>query len=305
MPKNLFMSYKSIIYKIIRYPLIFLFLKTPLINILKNSFKQHREKRNILMRSLNIFFQKEYFSKLKNKKKIRELTDSTLAFGQGRKWAEYYYNKNILNIQTLQSRCVGQMSLKDSSLIYTRIINFIKKNNLEKNKDVYIIQIGSCSGRELEFFHNIFPELNFISTDINDEILDFQKEKYKYKNFNFYKCYAENINKCIEDNNIQNKIIIIFTSGTLQYVNPHFLIDFFNQLKRFKNINLFLNEPISLLFIDNSNLIYKSRGNISFSHRYDSYCNEFNIIEKKILRPYAIDDIFHKDTGHYFLHVSN
>lgn len=299
------MSYKSIIYKIIRYPLIFLFLKTPLINILKNNWKYHREKRNILMRNLNIFFSKEYFSKLKDKKKIRELTDSTLAFGQGRKWAEYYYNKNILNIQTLNSLRVGLMSLKDSSLIYTRIINFIKKNNLEKNKDVYIIQIGSCSGRELEFFHNIFPELNFISTDINNEILDFQKEKYKYKNFNFYKCYAENINKCIEDNNIQNKIIIIFSSGTLQYVNPHFLIDFFNQLKRFKNINLFLNEPISLLFIDNSNLIYKSRGNISFNHRYDSYCNDFNIIEKKILRPYAKDDILHKDTGHYFLHVSN
>lgn len=265
MPKNLFMSSKSIIYKIIRYPLIFLFLKTSLINILKNNFKQHREKRNILMRYLNIFFEKEYFSKLKNKKEIRELTNSTLSFGQGRKWAEYYHNKNILNIQTLNSLRVGLMSFKNSSLIYTRIINFIKKNNFEKNKDVYIIQIGSCSGRELEFFHNIFPELNFISTDINDEILDFQKEKYKYKNFNLYKCYAEDINKCIEDNNIQDKIIIIFTSGVLQYVNPHFLIDFFNQLKKFKNINLFLNEPISLSFIENSNLIYKSRGNISFS----------------------------------------
>ena len=64
------MSYKSIIYKIIRYPLIFLFLKTPLINILKNNWKYHREKRNILMRNLNIFFSKEYFSKLKDKKKL-------------------------------------------------------------------------------------------------------------------------------------------------------------------------------------------------------------------------------------------
>ena len=79
-------------------------MKTPLINILKNSFKYHREKRNILMRSLNIFFQKEYFSKLKNKKKIRELTDSTLGFGQGRKWAEYYYNKNNKRIINIKSK---------------------------------------------------------------------------------------------------------------------------------------------------------------------------------------------------------
>jgi len=195
------------------------------------------------------------------------------------------------------------MSLEDSSLIYRRIIDFIKINNLEKNEDVYILQIGSCSGRELEFFYNIFPELNFISTDINDEILDFQKEKYRYKNFNFYKCYAENISKCIVDNNIQNKIIIIFSSGSLQYVNPNFLIDFFNELKKFKNMNFFLNEPISLSFIKNGNAIYKSRGNISFSYRYDQYCKDFKIIEKIILTPYAKDNILHKDTGHYFLHI--
>ena len=297
------MNYKSTIYKIIRYPLIFLLLRTPLINILKNNFRYHRSNKNILLHNLNIFFQREYFNNLKNKKKMRELTDSTLKFGEGRKWAEYYYNKNILNIQTHRTRRVGLKSLENSSLIYKKIIDFIKINNLEKNKDVYILQIGSCSGRDLEFFYNIFPELNFISTDINNEILDFQKEKYRYKNFNFYKCYAENISKCIVDNNIQNKIVIIFSSGSLQYVNPNFLIDFFNELKKFKNMNFFLYEPISLSFIKNSNAIYKSRGNISFSYRYDQYCKDFKIIEKKLLTPYAKNNILHKDTGHYFLHI--
>jgi len=37
------------------------------------------------MKSLNIFFQREYFAILKNKEKIRELTDSTLTCGEGRK----------------------------------------------------------------------------------------------------------------------------------------------------------------------------------------------------------------------------
>ena len=49
-----------------------------------------------------------------------------------------------------------------------------------------------------EFFYKLFPNINYISTDINDEILNFQKAKYNYKNFNFYKCHAEDIDKCFE-----------------------------------------------------------------------------------------------------------
>ena len=83
----IFLYMRKIIYNIIKYPLILIFIKTPFINILKRRFKYYRslKERNIIWFVLDALFQKEYFNKLKNKEEIRELTNSTLIDGEGRK----------------------------------------------------------------------------------------------------------------------------------------------------------------------------------------------------------------------------
>ena len=194
----------------------------------------------------------------------------------------------------------------DASPMFERIINYIKSNNLSDDKNTYIIQLGSSSGRDLEFFFKIFPKLNYISTDVNNEILDFQKEKYNYSNLKYFKCYAEDINECVNHFNISDKNIILFSIGSLQYVNPFFLEEFFSKIKNYKNLNLFILDPVSLLFIDNFSLISDNRDHISFSHRYDEYAKKlfFNIIENKVIRPYSIDDKSHGHTGHFYLQIS-
>ena len=97
---------KKIIYNIIKYPLILIFIKTPLINILKMRFKKihFTKKRNLMWSILDTLFQKEYFNKLRNYNEIRELTNSTLVNGQGRKWAEYYYNKHFQTLDGLKKK---------------------------------------------------------------------------------------------------------------------------------------------------------------------------------------------------------
>lgn len=309
MRNKLYFSMKKIIYNIIKYPLILIFIKTPFINILKKRFKNHRslKNRNIILFVLDILFQREYFSKLKNKKKIRELTNATLIDGEGRKWAEYYYNIHFQTLDELKKRQIGTMFANDASPMFERMIDYIKSINISDYKNTYIVQLGSSSGRDLEFFLKIFPKLNYISTDVNDEILDFQKEKYSYPNLKYFKCYAEDIDECINYFKIADKNIILFSSGSLQYVNPFFLEEFFSKIKNYKNLNLFVSEPVSLLFLDNSSLISEYRGNISFSHRYDEYAKKsgFNIIENKIIRPYSIDDKQHRHTGHFDLQISN
>ena len=298
---------KKIIYNIIKYPLIVIFIKTPFINILKRRFKNHLtlKKRNIIWFVLNILFQKEYFSKLKNKEEIRELTNSTLIDGKGRKWVQNYYNKHFQTLDELKKRRVGTMSQSNAFPMFERMINYIKSNNLSDDKNSYIIQLGSSSGRDLVFFLKIFPKLNYISTDINDEILDFQKEKYSYPNLKYFKCYAEDIGECINHFKISDKNIILFSSGSLQYVNPFLLEEFFLKIKNYKNLNLFINEPVNLLFIDNNKLISDYRGGISFSHRYDKYAknSNFNIIENQVIRQYSMDDKQHSQTGQFDLHL--
>ena len=299
---------KKIIFNVIKYPLIIIFIKTPLINILKRRFKYHRssKKRNVIWFVLDTLFQREYFNKLKNKEEIRELTNTTLKDGEGKKWAEGYYNKHFQKLDELKKRRTGIISSNDASPIFEKMINFIKKNSLSEDENTYIIQLGSCSGRDLEFFYKIFPKLNYISTDINDEILDFQREKYNYPNFKFFMCYAEDIDKCISHFKISNKNLIIFSDGSLQYVNQYFIKDFFLKIKKYPALNLFLSEPVSLKFIDNLNKISDNRSNISFSHSYNFYAKEVDmkIIEFKIIRPYLKEDLMHGDTGHYFLHCS-
>ena len=285
-----------------------IFIKTPFINILKRRFKLiNFPKKNIIWFVLDILFQREYFSKLKNKEEIRELTNSTLIDGEGKKLAEYYYNKHFQTLDELKKRRIGIMSQSEATPMFEKMINFIRLNNLSDDENTYIIQLGSSLGRDLEFFLKIFPKLNYISTDVNDEILDFQKEKYNYSNLKYFKCYAEDINECIDYFNISNKNIILFSSGSLQYLSPLFLESFFSKLRNYKTLNLFIDEPTSISFIDNNNLISDNRGNISFSHRYDQYAKKLglNIIESKIIRPYSTDDTHHGDTAHLYLQISN
>ena len=190
---------RKIIYNIIKYPLIVIFIKTPFINILKKRFRHYRylKNRNIIWFVLDTLFQKEYFNKLKNKEEIRELANSTLIDGEGKKWAEHYYNSHFQTLNELKKSRTGIMSSNDAAPMFERMINYIKSINLSDDKNTYIIQLGSSSGRDLEFFLKIFPKLNYISTDVNDEILDFQKEKYSYPNLKYFKCYAEDIDECI------------------------------------------------------------------------------------------------------------
>ena len=200
------------------------------------------------------------------------------------------------------------MSSSNAPPIFEKMINFIKSNNIYENENTYIIQLGSSSGKDLEFFLKIFPKLNYISTDVNDEIIDFQKERYNYSNLKYFKCYAEDIDKCINYFNISDKNIILFSVGSLQYVNPFFLEEFFLKIKQFKKINLFINDPIKLSFIEkNKDIISDYRWNSSFSHRYDEYARKFGskIIESKIIRPFLKEDKRHSNTGIFYLHSTN
>ena len=176
-----------------------------------------------------------------------------------------------------------EMSLNDANPMFVKIINFIRSNNLSDDENTYIIQLGSSSGRDLEFFLKIFPKLNYISTDVKDEILDFQREKYSYSNLKYFKCYAEDIDECINHFKVSDKNIILFSSGSLQYVNPFFLEEFFSILRNYKILNLFISEPVSLLFIDNNNLqslttVDETLNMESYREKFEAFgCNVINL----------------------------
>jgi hypothetical protein len=285
-------------FKILTYRIInFFFLIPPITIFLKKRFiSQNKKKINIYPSKLktnyfinvidNIFF-KEHILKTKDQNELRSLLSQIPSSEEGRKWAEIYYKRKM-----------GAESEGETLLLFKNLIKFIEANKFENNSDVYIIQVGSSSGRELEYVRNYFPKLNYISTDINDEILNFQKEKYTSKNFNFFKCFAEDIEKCIDYFQIESKKIIIFSSGSLQYVTPFFLKKFFLKISEINNINVFINEPFDLRLLDNKDSLSIDRGPLKFSHNYESYAKNLKILDKNIIKLY-------RDTGIYYLHLSN
>ena len=298
------MNINKLFYKIIRIPLIFIFIKTPLIKILENRFKKNKKERsNLILRLLDYLFASEYFVKLKNSEKINKLCDWSIIEGGGRMWAEYYYNNHFRTLENLQKRKYGNMKFNEANPIFAEMVNYIKSNKFDEDKNSYIIQIGSSSGCDLEFFYKIFPKINYISTDVSDEIIHFQKEKHKYENFSFFKCKAENIDECFKKYDLQYKKVIIFSSSSLQYAHPYHLEIFFNKLKLLKNLNLFICETVNYNFLEKG--IYKSKfiGDYSFSHNYKKYAENFTVLDSKILKPHDQNDALHKFIGIYYLHL--
>ncbi len=68
---------------------------------------------------------------------------------------------------------------------------------------------------------------------------------------------------------------------------------------------MFINDPINLNFFKNGQDLSEYRGKSSFSHRYEKYIDDLEIVEKKIIHPYDKKDINFKETGHYYLHAKN
>jgi hypothetical protein len=301
--------FKKILYSVIKLPIILIFLKTPLIKILEQRFTNYVQvSRNNwadrILSFLDSVYQKEYFMKLQSPHKARELIHKSVTVDKGLAMAQYYYDKHFKNIDELNNRTNGLLSYSDANIIYKKIINFVKNFNLQDNEDTFFIQIGSCSGRDLEFFYNLFPKFTYISTDITDEILNFQKEKYNYKNFHFFKCYAEDIDQCFKKFHLENKKIIIFSNGSLQYVVPGFLNQFFKKISQVNDIHIFLSEPISLSFFDSDKKFSEYRGATSFSHNYINYIESLKVVETNVKRPYSKKDPS-KDIGHFYIHLSS
>ena len=282
-------------------------LHPPFIEYIKKRIKKYRFNKSLLLSPFVKIFWEEYYPKINNPNLSREITDSTLNEGEGRKWAIKFYNQRFKNFQDLEKQKIGLISADKAYPIFRDIVSFIIENKLQEDRNLYLIQLGSCSGADLKFFYDTFPNLSFISTDVSDEILDFQKEKYNFKNFDFFKTHAENINDCFKKFNLYNKKVILFSRGSLQYVNPYFLELFFSKLSAVRDLNLFICDTIDLDFLENQKKIKSNqRFDIVFNHRYEDYLSNSNkVIKNEIIKPFSEEDINNFNIGLTYLHIRN
>ena len=221
--------------------IILLLVKTRLILLLEKRILKYRssfylnksiipllKKRTILDHILvtNLYFN-EYYRNIKDQNEQKRISLMTLSNGEGSYWAEHYYKS-----------LKGTIHRKNRSIIYSETEKLIIENNLDNSK-VFFVNLGSSSGLDLLHFKKKFNNINYISSDINEEIITFQKNN-TFKDILNIDYITGSIEDAIEDirfkfqNNSEIKIIF-FTNATIQYVVPKFLDKKFNNLINIKN----------------------------------------------------------------------
>ena len=218
-----------------------------------------------------------------------------LAMGgeSGKSWAQSYDSKSIDF-----SEKTGNLSFAEAHPFYKEIGNILHKSN-----DYLVIQIGSSSGKEIEYFASLFPQNYFLGTDIYKEVIDYASSTHVLSNLKFQIMPAHQIGNILI--NYTGKKILIFSSGSLQYVQPEHLDIFISEIAKYLNLEIILLEPQNEFYVSN-HIINKSsyRGNFSFNHDYKFYAEKADIetINSRKIRPYIPYEDYpeHKGTVHYY-----
>jgi len=305
-------STKKIIYRIKNLPLIIICLAMVKLHIF-NKYKLHllstwrdEEKRNKIDRFLfRVFFgvwiRFEYLKE--NNPDKRETLKSICMGGEcGRNWAEVYQNKfGGCDARIDLNEKVGHMTLKEACPIFDEIFTILG----EADSNYLVIQIGSSSGKETAFFAKQFPQHIFIGTDIYEEVVEYSSQFHNHSNLSFVKCSAKEIGSLLNKVYMEDKQVLVYSSGSLQYVQSEHMTVFFNSLSKFANLKIVISEPGN----DSKGKPDKIktsifRGNFSYTHDYKWYAEKSGIetVKCEIIRPYYPYEDFpmHENTVHYF-----
>ena len=226
---------------------------------------------------------------------IREELKSIAMGGEsGKNWANAYNLKEL----SLNSK-VGHLLSKEASPLFVDISEYFSKLSISERGVVF--QVGSSSGRETAYFSKMFPQIKFIGTDIFDSVVEFSKQQHSFENLSFEKCSAQDLPSLIS-NYKQNKLVV-YSSGSLQYVQPEHLKKVFRDLSQFPGLKIFLLEPADFS-MKKPDEIQGSlwRGNFSYTHDYKYYAEMAGLktIKNQIINPYSPDNPVHSSTCHYY-----
>jgi hypothetical protein len=174
-----------------------------------------------------------------------------------------------------------------------------------------VIQIGTSSGREIAWIAEQFPQVRFIGTDIFLDIIEYAQQAHNGENLEFQVFSAANLRTILDQ--LKGHRVIVFSIGSLQYVQPEHLDAFFNSLGSVigvLDLEVMLAEPASVKYGDPLSLAgSQPRGSFSYTHNYRKYAerNGFNSLGCNIIHPYAPSDPLHGFTVQYYWHgkVSN
>lgn len=165
-----------------------------------------------------------------------------------------------------------------------------------------LIQIGSSSGRQIAWYARRFSRHQFLGTDVMPSAIEFSRRTHNFSNLEFATLPAHYIPSALH---VAHQRVILFSEGSMQYVQPEHLDFFFSELSKLPNIELFLQEPTSELegpALDIAGSI--PRGGMSWAHNYAFYARKHGlpINKAEIIRPFEPPEKYpsHAHFAHYY-----
>lgn len=211
----------------------------------------------------------------------------------GRNWAQFYDD-----IPLDFSGPFGCLDFAKAHPFFNEIAEVI----LASKEALLLLQVGSSSGREVAYFAEKFPKHVFIGTDIYASVIEFARSKHILDNLEFVVKPAHFISDLLER---ENRPVVLFSSGSLQYVHPLHVDLFFKRASALSKLRFYILEPSSELKCNPLALEGSMpRGNFSWVHNYKYYAEKYGISTKKaeLIRPYLSikHDPVRKATVHYY-----
>ncbi|MBI4548092.1 MAG: methyltransferase domain-containing protein [Ignavibacteriae bacterium] len=196
---------------------------------------------------------------------------------------------------------VGHLTIGEARPIYQEVERLCR----DSSNDLVVIQIGSSSGKEIAYYAANYPHQQYIGVDIYEEVIAYAASAHPLKNLSFRLCSAKAIASLLTA--YQQRKVLLFSSGSLQYVQPEHLSEFFDAIHRHANAQIVLCETANESQ-GAPDQLKKSlwRGNFAYSHDYKHYAEQAGIhtVACQIIRPFVPYEDFpmHRNTVHYFYH---
>lgn len=232
----------------------------------------------------------------KDPDKRESLKDLLMGGASSAGWARHY-DAQPLDFKTR----VGHLSYEEACPVLPKI-----DRSLASATGTVVVQIGSSSGREIAWLAARHPRHEFIGTDIYPEVLAYSREHHRGPNLSFEKSSAKDVFRLIKKH--RGRRMTLFSSGSLQYVQPEHLEGFFAAIGGVPGLELCLQEPANESAGSPDQLLGSLwLGNLAYTHNYRFYGEKAGFItqECRIIRPYFPYQDFpmHRNTVHYFYHA--
>ena len=174
----------------------------------------------------------------------------------------------------------------------------------EASAPVTVIQVGSCSGRELAWLAAHHPAHDYLGIDIYPEMIAFATAKHGAANVRFELAGAKAIGGVVA--RATGRATIVLSTGALTYVQPEHVRAFFAALAAAPRLECLVVEPANDATGSPDALAgSRWRADLSYTHDYGWYAERAGMrtIESRVIRPflpYAAFPSYLQHTVHYF-----